>query len=127
MNRAERKRAAREHRITGWTAHPSPMQLGMGTGWFAEISRVYRQENEYVVMVRDLETEWGTVRHACMRNADSTDIPWAEKQRIKNELFGNESTAIEVFPAETQLVDEAFMYHIWILPEGFKMPFTLKG
>jgi hypothetical protein len=126
VNRAERKRAEREIRIVGWAQHPSPKQLGIGTGWFGELDKVYRQGNDYVVMIRNIETEWGKVQHACIRNADNSDIPWREKQRIKNEIFGKESLAIEVFPCESQLVDEAGMYHIWVLPTGFKIPFGLK-
>lgn len=125
MNRAERKRAEREKRIVGWIEHPSPKQLKKGEGWFGEMDRVYRQGNDYVVMIRSVETEWGTVQHACIRNTHNTDIPWAEKQRIKNEIFGEESVAIEVFPSESQLVNGAAMYHIWVLPTDFKIPFGL--
>lgn len=113
--------------ILGWTEHPSPKQLKCGSGWFGEMDRVYRKENKYVVMVRSLETEWGTVQHACMRNADNTDISWAEKQHIKNEIFGKEAQAMEVFPKESLLVDEANMYHIWVLPDEMSIPFGLKG
>lgn len=111
--------------MSKWIGKPSPKSLRRGTGWFGELDKVW-VDGEYAVMSRPLQTEWGEVTHACIRNVDNTDIPWAEKQRIKNELFGVDRIAVEVFPAETQLVDEANMYHIWILPEGFKMPFTLK-
>ncbi|KYG90808.1 hypothetical protein A0U40_17930 [[Bacillus] sp. KCTC 13219] len=113
--------------ILGWTEHASPKQLKRGSGWFGELDRVYRQGNEYVVMVRTLETTWGTIQHACMRNISGTDIPWAEKQRIKNEIFGDEAHAIEVFPKESNLIDEANMYHIWVLPSEMVIPFGLKG
>jgi len=109
-----------------WIGKPSPKSRHVGTGWFGELDRAY-SNGEYAVMTRQVSTEWGDVIHACIRHISSTDIPWAEKQRIKNELFGNSRTAIEVFPAESELVDEANMYHIWILPEGMKLPFTLKG
>lgn len=115
------KRAA----LKGWTEHPSPKQLKKGDGWFGELDRVYRQDNDYVVMVRDVTTEWGIVQHACMRNVTNTDISWAEKQRIKNEIFGKEAQAIEFFPKESVLVDQVNMYHFWVLPEEFEMPFGL--
>lgn len=111
--------------IKGWIEHPSPKQLKTGDGWFGELDRVYRQNNDYVVMVRDVITKWGTVQHACMRNTANTDICWAEKQRIKNEIFGKEAQAIEFFPKESVLVDRANMYHFWVLPEGFDLPFGL--
>ncbi|HJV46622.1 MAG TPA: hypothetical protein VJ824_12985 [Bacillota bacterium] len=113
--------------IKGWVIHPSPKQLKRGSGWFGELDRVYRDEgSKYVVMIRTIETSWGPVEHVCIRNADSTDIPWREKQRIKNEIFGTDRTALEVFPSESDLVDEANMYHIWILPESMELPFGLK-
>lgn len=80
----------------------------------------------YSVMIRTVDTTWGKVEHACIRNVMSTDIPWAEKQQIKNELFGPECLAIEVFPPESELVDAANMYHIWVFPMDRKLPFGLK-
>lgn len=112
--------------IKGWIQHPSPKQLNIGSGWFAEMDRVYSDEgNRFVVQVRSVQTDWGLVEHACIRNADETDIPWADKQRIKNEIFGRESTAIEVFPKESELVDKANMYHLWILHDK-KLPFGIN-
>lgn len=111
--------------MSKWVGRPSPKSLHTGTGWFGELNKVWT-DGEYVVMSRTIPTDWGEVEHACIRNASSTDIPWREKQRIKDELFGVERSALEVFPAKTQLVDEANMYHIWIMPEGFIIPFSLR-
>ncbi|MGF6358053.1 hypothetical protein ABIE27_006018 [Paenibacillus sp. 4624] len=110
-----------------WIGRPSPKSLRAGSGWFAELDRVYSSEDgQYAVMTRPVETEWGQVIHACIRNVGGTDISWAEKQRIKNELLGTERTAIEVFPASADLVDETNMYHLWVLPAGMELPFTIK-
>lgn len=108
-----------------WIGKPSPKSLRHGTGWFGELNKAWT-DGEYAVMSRTLQTDWGEVEHACIRNIPNTDIPWREKQRIKNELFGAERIAVEVFPEESQLVDEANMYHIWIMPIGFKIPFSLR-
>ncbi|MBU5670269.1 DUF7694 domain-containing protein [Paenibacillus brevis] len=108
-----------------WIGMPSPKSRHIGTGWVAELDRAY-VDGEYAVMTRKIETEWGQVIHACIRNTDSTDIPWAEKQRIKNELLGKERIAIEVFPKESELVDAANMYHLWVLPAGMKLPFGIR-
>lgn len=43
---------------------------------------------------------------------------WAEIQRIKNEVFGPEVTAIEYFPAESELVNQHNIYWIFIYPDG---------
>ncbi|GKU76877.1 hypothetical protein [Paenibacillus sp. L3-i20] len=110
-----------------WIGKPSPKSLRKGTGWFGELNKAWVDESlQYCVMSREIKTEWGNVDHVCMRNATETDIPWMEKQRIKDELFGYDRTAIEVYPTEPELIDEANMYHLWVLPKGFKMPFTLK-
>lgn len=108
-----------------WIGKPSPKSMRYGSGWVRELDKAW-SDGEYAVMSRQIDTEWGKVDHVCIRNVDSTDIPWAAKQRIKNELFGRERTAIEVFPAESQLVDAANMYHLWVLPEKMQLPFTLK-
>ena len=53
------------------------------------------------------------------------DIPWSIKQAIKNELFGEDRLAIEVFPTEKALVDIMDCYHLWVFPKGFKLPFGI--
>jgi len=113
-------------KIGKWKRKVSPKESGLtDRGWFSELSKAF-SDGKYAVMIRTVETEWGTVQHACMRNVPNTDIPWAEKQRIKNELFGEEAVAIEVFPKVSELVDEANMYHFWVLPEDMVLPFGLK-
>lgn len=42
---------------------------------------------------------------------------WWEMQRIKCDLSGKQSTAVEVYPPSDQVVDGADMFHIWVLPE----------
>lgn len=125
-------RKQKRKKILGWVEQPSPKQLRQGKGWFGELERVYvSNDRQYCVMTRDIDTHMGKVTHACIRNQGSrdtkwkgTDIPWVEKQRIKNEIFGNEAIAIEIFPKESELVDEANMYHIWILHD-FILPFSI--
>jgi len=113
--------------LKGWIRKPSPKSLNRGTGWFYEMDRNYVDIGmNYCVLIRTIDTAWGKVEHTCMKNAASTDIPWIEMQRIKNELFGEERVAVEVFPPESELVDAANMYHMWVMPEGFQLPFTLR-
>ena len=116
----------REESSHPWKQELSPKARGVGSGWFGELDRAY-QNGKYAVMVRTIDTPFGKVDHACIRNVPNTDIPWAEKQKIKNELFGGERVAVEVFPKESELVVEANMYHIWVFPEGYSLPFGLKG
>lgn len=41
---------------------------------------------------------------------------WRELQRIKNELVGEEVEAVEVYPAESRLVDTSNQYHLYCFP-----------
>lgn len=81
----------------------------------------------YSVLFSEDQTAWGPVLHLWIRNKPNTSISWAEKQRIKDELVGPERVAVEVFPARSRLIDHANMYHLWVLPEGFELPFALRG
>ncbi len=50
---------------------------------------------------------------------------WTDMQRVKNELMGPDRIAVEVYPKESQRVDVANIYHLWVLPDGMKLPFGL--
>lgn len=49
---------------------------------------------------------------------------WRDLQRIKNQLAGEEAEAVELYPAESRLRDEANQYHLWcLMPPGARFPF----
>ena len=49
---------------------------------------------------------------------------WRHFQQIKNELCGPEMEGVELYPAESRLVDSANQYHLWVVTEkGFQFPF----
>ncbi len=48
---------------------------------------------------------------------------WREFQQIKNAICGAEREAVELYPAESRLVDTSNQYHLWVLPHGLKFPF----
>jgi hypothetical protein len=118
------EREAREHGGE-FKRIPSRNENGVGDGWCGELDRAYAN-TKYAVMIRTIDTAYGKMEHVCIRNANQTDVPWAAKQWIKNVLFGPERVAIEFFPKESQLVDAANMYHLWVYPEGYQQPFGLK-
>jgi hypothetical protein len=91
--------------------------------WRAECYR----NNRYSVQITDEPTDWGLVVHLWIRRHDGDAArSWADLQRIKDELVGPDRVAIEVFPASSDLVDQANMYHLWVLPEGIELPFGLR-
>jgi len=48
---------------------------------------------------------------------------WRHLQSIKNEVVGPEREAVELFPAESRLMDEANHYHLFVLPKDEPWPF----
>jgi len=53
---------------------------------------------------------------------------WRDLQQIKNELVGPECEGVELFPAESRLVDTANQYHLWVVEEvGFRFPFGYQN
>ncbi len=84
------------------------------------------KNNIYSIQFIEQETTWGTMTRLLIRRHDTkTTVPWAHKQRIKKELVGEEATAVEVFPPESKLFDEANIYHLWIIPDQIKLPIVL--
>ena len=48
---------------------------------------------------------------------------WRDLQRIKNELTDPEYEAIEIYPAESRLVDTANQYWLWVIADReFRVP-----
>lgn len=61
-----------------------------------------------------------------IRDLDSTTAvhDWRVLQSIKNALAGPEWEAVELYPAESRLVDQANQYHLWCFPE--QLPFGFQ-
>jgi hypothetical protein len=60
------------------------------------------------------------------RNDELPEHNWSKIQRIKNEVFGEDAVALEVYPKQRNLIDVANIYWLWILPEGFICPIELS-
>jgi hypothetical protein len=84
------------------------------------MTRAYKN-NRFVVMVYDNSiVTTGTATRVLIQRIDNLPIlgHWAEIQKIKNELFGEETIAIEYYPAKSKLIDDFNIYWIWIFPDG---------
>ena len=90
-----------------------------GGGFAADFTTVHRN-TVFSVLDRTLPNG---VRHLAVSSLSQERPTWWEMQRIKNELAGTTLTAIEVYPPQTQVVDGANMFHIWVLNEP--LPFGL--
>jgi len=62
-------------------------------------------------------------RHFAITSLSQIRPTWPEMQRIKDELAGLNTMAVEIYPPHHEIVDDADMYHIWILPKP--LPVTL--
>lgn len=47
-------------------------------------------------------------------------------QQIKNMLCGDEAEAIEIYPAESRLVDTCNQYHLWVIDGRFPIGFSAR-
>lgn len=70
--------------------------------------------SKYRVFLRVCKTP--LLYHLVIRRRDGKPLhSWHDLQRIKNELVGQEEEAVEVYPAESRLVDRKHIYHLWVL------------
>lgn len=127
MNRQQRRltnaEGARLQKLgwSRWESHPlvSPFGHPAPEGCFA----VWKN-NLYIVLA--MFEPNGITRLQIRPNDGQPTRSWQHLQRIKNELMGPERVAVEVFPAVSELVDDANIYHLWVLPEGARLPFRLE-
>jgi hypothetical protein len=90
-------------------------------------ARVFRN-NRYQVIRSPFEDDKGN-KYYCLsiKSVNNEALhDWRHFQRIKNELCGPEFEALEIYPAESRLVDTSNQYYLWVLPEGSRIPFGFK-
>lgn len=77
--------------------------------------RVYDNDT-YEVICRDFPNG---LTHLSIKRKDRAPIrDWRHLQQMKNETCGPEREGLELYPAESRLVDGANEYHMFVLPEG---------
>lgn len=87
---------------------------------FKEISPGHWWNGYYSVGVEDIQTEWGRVTHLRIMSDKGGDVPFADKQLIKNKLAGADKLAIEVYPPGEPITFN--VYHLWVLHDA-TLPF----
>ena len=97
-----------QDRSSGLIAHPNPSIKQAFVGRTASVQVSFLEHPHF-----------GKIKHLWVRRHDKQPMGWAELQRIKNELFGPEFLAIEVYPRQSKLIDAANMYHLWLF-ENFE-------
>ena len=82
--------------------------------------------SRYQVCLYTVDTPLGPMDWLSIKRLDKAPIhDWRDLQRIKNELLGPEREAVELYPAESRLMDTSNQYHLWALPPGKRFPFGM--
>ncbi len=79
--------------------------------WINDIYQVVLREDENVtwLSIKRIDKE-------CIHD-------WREMQLIKNMLTDPEREGVEIYPAESRLVDTSNQFHLFVLPKGERVPF----
>lgn len=81
------------------------------------------KNSRYQVWIRRPSHWPGELIHLSIKRNDRNPMhDWRDLQRIKNEILGKEEEAVELYPAESRLVDAANQYHLWCF-KGQRAPF----
>ena len=90
----------------------------------------YTSDSGYRATVFDVPSieGWPAMVHLSISNRDlSALLDWRHLQEIKNDLVGEENEAVQLFPAESRLVDQANQFHLWALKDpNINFPFGYK-
>ncbi len=63
------------------------------------------------------------VTHLSIKRNDRGPIhDWRDFQIIKNTFCGDDAEGVEIYPAESRLVDTSNQYHLWVFPPGDHLP-----
>ena len=85
----------------------------------------------YTVFRRNIQLADGKecIYLSIKRNDKQIIKDWRHFQRIKNQLAGDEWEGVELYPAESRLVDSSNQYHLWCSNErlvfGFNKRFVI--
>lgn len=119
------------HTVRPWRPFEETIPYSNGSGLLKGLERFFAN-GHYLVFMRELipsDPKDPIGFHLSLRTVENdTRHDWRDMQRIKNELCDPEWEAIELYPAESRLVDSANQYHLWVfqfqLPFGFRERFT---
>lgn len=83
-------------------------------------------------LMQVFQEDGGIVRLTVCRTAlDGNDwmaeISWEDLQRLKRECGRGHLDAVEVFPADIDIVNVANLRHLWVLPEPVKFAWRRNG
>jgi hypothetical protein len=78
--------------------------------------------SRYQVTVHPYQVPGGTAHWLAIVRRDREAIhDWRDLQRLKNEVTDPEREALEIYPAESRLVDTNNQFHLFVLPAGVSL------
>ena len=92
----------------------------------ARPKKVYMNGCFVVLIFDDKPNAWGAELVMICWNDARPDHDWGLFQKVKNDLFGTDRVALEVYPSEEHKQDVANLYWLWVLPKGFDCPIEWK-
>lgn len=86
-----------------------------------------RVRRQYRTQVLEVFSPSGPIRHLIIERVDGKPIVcgWDVLQALKDEALGEDTAAIEIFPAAKDVVDEIPRRHLWEVPDASRLP-TLR-
>lgn len=105
----------KKFRKKGWSEFAPAVLVGDDIPEAAKQLKVFKN-NLYQVLVDGSNAP--EYLYLSIKRLDKAPIhDWRHLQRIKNEICGPEWEAVELYPAESRLIDEANQYHLWAYPQ----------
>lgn len=126
-NRANRRAAVSQMRKRGSWDWQERDPIAYGLDQFQSLRRLRQAfvNDFYIVQIYDFVSELGPMVHLAVRGVNQGEPPWRDMQRIKNELVSPVREAVQVYPKQADVTDVAPMYHLFVLPETWPIPFGL--
>jgi hypothetical protein len=76
-------------------------------------------------LVQTMETfhvpAWGNVTYLRIYTPDYQQLSWLEVWRAFSDIYPNR-WALELYPPAGDLINDAHVYHLWLLPEAWSPP-----
>ena len=76
----------------------------------------YWEDETYIVKQYPLEGPMVWYQLLIRRKDMGKNLPWADKQAIKDQVVGKGWEAVELFPSEDRTFDTSNTYHLWAAP-----------
>lgn len=102
------------HRRAG--IDPTGMEVWTNGAYEAFVKPLHADDEEAV----DVE---GMIHLSIKRMDRMAIMSWRVLQQIKNEVVGEFREAVELYPGEHRVADNANQYHLFVAPEGVDFPF----